>query len=119
VLIAAGADLTRLTEWIACGAGASREGPLRRGAHLCGVRVRTGEQQKAPPQLPAVTSSSSQGREHETVGYGMMGSFDDRVVVVTGGATGIGLASARQFAAEGATVVMAGRDVTRGKARQR
>jgi NAD(P)-dependent dehydrogenase (short-subunit alcohol dehydrogenase family) len=44
-----------------------------------------------------------------------MGSFDDRVVVVTGGATGIGLASARRFAAEGATVVMAGRDVTRGE----
>jgi len=44
-----------------------------------------------------------------------MGSFDDRVVVVTGGATGIGLASARRFAAEGATVVMAGRDATRGE----
>jgi NAD(P)-dependent dehydrogenase (short-subunit alcohol dehydrogenase family) len=44
-----------------------------------------------------------------------MGSLDDRVVVVTGGATGIGLASARRFAAEGATVVMAGRDVTRGE----
>lgn len=45
----------------------------------------------------------------------MMGSFNDRVVVVTGGATGIGLASARRFAAEGATVVIAGRDATRGE----
>jgi NAD(P)-dependent dehydrogenase (short-subunit alcohol dehydrogenase family) len=44
-----------------------------------------------------------------------MGMFDNRVVVVTGGATGIGLASARRFAAEGATVVMAGRDATRGE----
>ena len=30
-----------------------------------------------------------------------MGSFNDRVVVVTGGATGIGLASARRFALQG------------------
>jgi NAD(P)-dependent dehydrogenase (short-subunit alcohol dehydrogenase family) len=44
-----------------------------------------------------------------------MGSLDERVVVVTGGATGIGLASARRFAAKGATVVMAGRDATRGE----
>ena len=45
----------------------------------------------------------------------MMGSFNDRVVVVTGGATGIGLASARRFATEGATVVIAGRDARRGE----
>jgi NAD(P)-dependent dehydrogenase (short-subunit alcohol dehydrogenase family) len=44
-----------------------------------------------------------------------VGILDDRVTVVTGGATGIGLASARRFAAEGATVVMAGRDATRGE----
>lgn len=49
----------------------------------------------------------------------MTGSFNNRVVVVTGGATGIGLASARRFAAEGATVVIAGRDATRGGRRGR
>jgi NAD(P)-dependent dehydrogenase (short-subunit alcohol dehydrogenase family) len=36
--------------------------------------------------------------------------------VVTGGATGIGLATARRLAAEGATVVIAGRDTGRGAA---
>jgi NAD(P)-dependent dehydrogenase (short-subunit alcohol dehydrogenase family) len=32
-----------------------------------------------------------------------MGNLDDRVAVVTGGATGIGVATARRVAAEGAT----------------
>jgi NAD(P)-dependent dehydrogenase (short-subunit alcohol dehydrogenase family) len=44
-----------------------------------------------------------------------MGSLDGKVVVVTGGATGIGLASARMLAADGATVVIASRDAARGK----
>ncbi|MCD0448113.1 3-oxoacyl-ACP reductase [Actinocorallia sp. API 0066] len=40
----------------------------------------------------------------------------DRVAVITGAASGIGLASARRFAAEGARVVVADLDETGGKA---
>jgi len=38
------------------------------------------------------------------------GRFEGKVAVVTGGARGIGLAVSRRFAAEGASVVVAGRD---------
>src|SRR5688572_21368823 len=37
-------------------------------------------------------------------------SFTDKVVVITGGSRGLGLVLARQFAAEGARIVIAGRD---------
>ena len=43
-----------------------------------------------------------------------MGGFDERVAVVTGGAAGIGLASARALAADGATVVIGDVDPTGG-----
>jgi NAD(P)-dependent dehydrogenase (short-subunit alcohol dehydrogenase family) len=36
----------------------------------------------------------------------IMGQLDDKVTLVTGGSTGIGLATARRFAAEGATVYL-------------
>ncbi|HYI51437.1 MAG TPA: SDR family NAD(P)-dependent oxidoreductase, partial [Microbacterium sp.] len=39
-----------------------------------------------------------------------------RVAVITGGASGIGLATAHRFAAEGATVVIADLDPTTGEA---
>lgn len=39
-----------------------------------------------------------------------MGKLDGRAAVITGGASGIGLASARRFAAEGATLVLWDRD---------
>ncbi|WP_067798603.1 SDR family NAD(P)-dependent oxidoreductase [Actinomadura formosensis] len=38
--------------------------------------------------------------------------FDGKIVLITGGAGGIGRATAHAFAREGATVVLAGRDVT-------
>ena len=42
--------------------------------------------------------------------------LEGRVAVVTGGGSGIGLASARRMAAEGARIVIADRDETAGKA---
>ena len=44
-----------------------------------------------------------------------MRRFEDRVAIVTGGATGIGWAVARGFADEGASVVIAGRSAERGE----
>ena len=38
-----------------------------------------------------------------------MAKFNDKVVVVTGGTSGIGLATAKAFAAEGASVFITGR----------
>lgn len=43
-----------------------------------------------------------------------MGLFDDKVAIVTGGSAGIGRATARAFAREGASVVVADIDATRG-----
>jgi NAD(P)-dependent dehydrogenase (short-subunit alcohol dehydrogenase family) len=45
-----------------------------------------------------------------------MGRFDGRVVLVTGGSAGIGLASALAFAREGASVMIGSRDRARGEA---
>ena len=45
-----------------------------------------------------------------------MADFDDRVVIVTGGALGIGAATALEFAREGARVVIADVDKAAGKA---
>jgi len=43
-----------------------------------------------------------------------MGRFSDRTAVVTGGATGLGLATAQLLASEGATVFLSGRTASRG-----
>ncbi len=45
-----------------------------------------------------------------------MSGFDGRTAIVTGGATGIGLACARQLAGDGAAVVIGSRDRERGEA---
>ncbi|MHC5544590.1 SDR family NAD(P)-dependent oxidoreductase, partial [Singulisphaera rosea] len=39
-----------------------------------------------------------------------MSRFGDKVAVITGGSSGIGLAAAHQFQKEGAAVVISGRD---------
>ncbi len=44
-----------------------------------------------------------------------MGRFKDRVVIVTGGGSGIGRAAARKFASEGACVVIGNRNADAGK----
>jgi NAD(P)-dependent dehydrogenase (short-subunit alcohol dehydrogenase family) len=41
--------------------------------------------------------------------------FADKVVLITGGTRGVGLATARAFAQEGASVVMSGLDTARGR----
>jgi NAD(P)-dependent dehydrogenase (short-subunit alcohol dehydrogenase family) len=43
-------------------------------------------------------------------------SFKDQTVVITGGASGIGLATARHLAAQGARTVLVGRDADKGRA---
>ena len=39
-----------------------------------------------------------------------MNRFNNKTILVTGGSSGIGLAAARAFAAEGARVIITGRD---------
>ena len=45
-----------------------------------------------------------------------MGRVDDKVAIITGGASGLGLASARRLAEEGAVVVIADIDAEQGRA---
>jgi 3alpha(or 20beta)-hydroxysteroid dehydrogenase len=45
-----------------------------------------------------------------------MSRLDNKVIIVTGGGSGIGLAAAERIVTSGATVVITGRDVEKGKA---
>jgi NAD(P)-dependent dehydrogenase (short-subunit alcohol dehydrogenase family) len=49
-------------------------------------------------------------------GEGMKGDFDDRVAMVTGGASGIGAACVREFVRRGATTIVADVDAPSGRA---
>ena len=44
----------------------------------------------------------------------MKHDFSEKVVLISGGTSGIGLAAARQFIAAGALVALVGRDLQRG-----
>ncbi len=46
----------------------------------------------------------------------MTGRLEGKVAIVTGATSGIGEVTARRFAEEGATVVLAGRSVGKGEA---
>src|SRR6185503_7731039 len=83
---------------------------LRRGGKREGAsRAR---QERRPGDEPARERRSGPARGGGGRGGGRAVSrrFDGRVAVVTGGAKGIGLAISRGFAAEGASVVLSGRD---------
>src|ERR1700730_11256978 len=59
---------------------------------------------------------SGYGRARQPARGETMGSLDGKVAVVTGGASGIGLAAASRLGAEGARVMIVDRDHTAGQA---
>src|SRR5581483_7195361 len=67
------------------------------------------QRKRRPPESPRVATSLSI----------RMKSFSDKVVIVTGASSGIGLEIARLFHREGAKLVLAGRDPARLEAAAR
>src|SRR5215213_6476539 len=65
-------------------------------------RSRPTHRRRAASSRPSITPSTSM--------EGVMGRLQDKVTIITGGASGMGRVAARMFAAEGARVVVA--DVT-------
>ncbi|WP_256259052.1 SDR family NAD(P)-dependent oxidoreductase, partial [Burkholderia ubonensis] len=61
--------------------------------------------QRVASRAPCVHGHSPKSLEN------IMERFKGKTVLVTGGTSGIGLAAARAFAAEGARVIVTGRDV--------
>jgi len=64
----------------------------------------------ANPTVHPYHTLGAQGREHDS---NMSGRFQDKVVIVTGASSGIGLETALAFAREGARVVLASRNEAR------
>src|ERR1700733_5679215 len=88
-----------LAQWM----GPAGPRAVQRSAVVCrrGWRGRPRRAREAPISVGAASPGRS-GRDEEDV----MGALDGKIAIVTGGASGIGLASGRRLTAEGATVVV-------------
>src|SRR5690606_18816849 len=84
-----------------------------RGCHrLVGAGRRARPGTAAGNRRPDALRSAITTERGET----MTGRLQDKVVIITGATSGIGEATARRFAAEGARLVLAGRSVDKGEA---
>src|SRR5580658_6692602 len=63
-----------------------------------------------PPASFLTTGSSGSNTSPSTARSRVMSRFDEKIVVITGGSSGIGLAAAQLFASKGAQLVVVGRN---------